>query len=147
VVEIWLTEPYYREYQKRKGSVFAESEKSKLFVLTQELQKNWPRCVTDPQVPPEVGTTARLYYVKCDFIQIQATFRIAFGFQSMSGGKGQLVALTCRTKEELAKGSKDGTRAWHDHMATIGRSRWADYQRRHIRFWRIYREDGSREAA
>lgn len=145
MVEIWLTEPYYREYQKRKGTLFSEAEKVKLYALTQELQRGWPRCATDPQTPPEVGTGSKLYYVKCDFTQPRATFRVAFGFQPMTGSQGRLVALTARTKEELAQGAKDGTRAWYDHMATVGRSRWTDYQRGHIRFWRIYRVDGSPE--
>ena len=143
MVEIWLTEPYYREYQKRKGTLFSETEKTKLFDVTQELQRNWPRCATDPQTPPEVGTSSKLYYMKCDLTQPRATFRVAFGLHPVDGTEGRLVALTCRTKEELARGAMTGTRAWYDHMATVGRSRWTDYLRGHIRFWRIYRSDGS----
>ena len=145
MVEIWLTEPYYQEYQKRKETLFSEAEKVKLFTLTQELQHNWPRCATDPQTLPEVGTGSKLYYVKCGFTQPRATFRVAFGFRPRAGSDGLLIALTCRTKEELAQGSKGGTQAWYDHMATVGRSRWTDYQRGHIRFWKIYRSDGSSE--
>lgn len=41
-------------------------------------------------------------------------------------------------KQELAKGSETGTEAWYRHMATVGRARWADYQRGFTRAWRIY---------
>ena len=143
MVEIWLTKPYFHEYQKRKGWLFAENEKGKLFDLTQELQRNWPRCTTDPQTPPEVGTQSKLHYVKCDFAQPKAIFRIAFGFEPIAGTAGRIVALTCRTKEELASGSQDGTAGWYDHMATVGRSRWTDYQRGRTVFWRIYKADGN----
>jgi hypothetical protein len=143
VVEIWLTEPYFREYQKRKGWLFDEREKMKLFDVTQELQRNWPKCATDPQIPPEVGTGSGLYYIKCDFAQPKAIFRVAFGFQNVQGSQGRIVALTCRTKEELAQGSKDGNKAWYQHMATVGRARWSDYLRGHSRFFRIYKNDGT----
>ncbi len=143
MVEIWLTEPYYREYQKRKGWLFDENEKAKLFALTQELQKNWPGCATSPQIPPEVGTQSKLYYVKCDFTQPKAIFRVAFGLHTTTPTESRLVALTCRTKEELAQGAKNGNAAWYDHMAKVGRQRWSDYQRGFIASWRIYKSDGT----
>lgn len=138
MVEIWLTEPYYREYRQRKGTLFYETEKSDLFMVTQALQKNWPRCATDPTMPPEVGTHAGLYYTKCDFPKSKAIFRVAFGHEMVFVKQERLVALTCRTKQELAQGSKTGTEGWYKHMATLGRARWADYQRGFISAWRIY---------
>lgn len=143
MVEIWLVGPYYSEYQKRKGWLFNDNEKGKLFALTQELQRNWPRCSSDRQTPPEVGMQSKLYYVKCDFVQPKAIFRIAFGFHPIPGTEGRIVALTCRTKEELAQGAQDGTMAWYQHMTTVGRARWSDYQRGFITAWRIYKTDGS----
>ncbi len=143
MIEIWLTEPYYRDYRKRKGWLFDESEKYKLFDLTQTLQRNWPKCATDPSIPPELGTGSRLYYLKCDFTLQQATFRVAFGYHDIPGTQGRLVALTCRTKEELSRGSQNGTAAWYDHIATVGRARWRDYHTGHIAAWRIYRSDGT----
>ena len=118
--------------------MFHESEKTELFALTQELQKNWPKCATDPNTPPEVGTNAKLYYVKCDFSKSKAVFRIAFGCENRDDGTKRLVALTARTKQELAQGSKTGTQAWYQHMATIGRQHWTDYRRGLIRAWKIY---------
>ncbi len=138
MIEIWLTEPYYREYRQRKGTLFYDSEKGELFRVTQELQKNWPKCATDRNIPPEVGTHAGLYYLKCDFPKSKAIFRVAFGHEPVIGKIERLVALTCRTKQELARGSKSGTEAWHKQMATIGRARWSDYQRGFIPAWRIY---------
>ena len=129
MVEIWLTEPYYREYRQRKGLLFYQTEKGELFSVTQELQKNWPKCATDPFTPPEVGTKAGLYYIKCDFSKSKAIFRVAFGHETVVGNLQRLVALTCRTKQELASGSQTGTEGWYKHMATVGRMRWAEYQR------------------
>ena len=143
MVEIWLTESYYSDYQKRKGTLFSVGERVKLFALTQELQRGWPKCASDPHTPPEVGMRAKLYYVKCDFAQPKAIFRVAFGFQSVPGTEGRLVALTCRTKEELARGSTGGTLGWYRHMDTTGRARWTDYLRGRIRHWRIYKSDGT----
>jgi hypothetical protein len=138
VVQIWLTEPYYRGYRKRKGIVFHENEKTKLFAVTQELQRNWPRCATDPRVPPEVGTCARLYYIKCDFSKSKAVARVAFGCDSREHAEPRLVALTIRTKQELASGSKTGTAAWYEHVETVGLQRWLDYLRGRVQAWRIY---------
>ena len=138
MTEIWLTEAYYREYRQRKGTLFHDSEKGELFEMTQTLQKNWPRCATDRNAAPEVGMNAGLYYAKCDFSKSKAIFRIAFGHEAIFGNLQRLVALTCRTKQELAHGSETGTKAWYRHMATIGRARWADYQRGFIAAWRIY---------
>jgi hypothetical protein len=102
-VEIWLTEPYFREYQGRKNVLFNEDEKYVLFEVTQELQRNWPKCATDPQTPPEVGTCARLHYIKCNF-QSGAVFRVCFFSESLENNTVvRLVALTARTKQELAK--------------------------------------------
>ena len=76
MVEIWLTEPYYRDYRYRKGTLFQEDEKVEIFALTQELQKKWPGCAVSP--PPELGRSSGLYYVKCRLQS--AHLRIAFGF-------------------------------------------------------------------
>lgn len=138
MIQIWLTEPYYKDYRNRKGVVFHEDEKSELFAVTQELQRNWPRCATNPKVPPEVGTCARLYYIKCDFSKPKAIVRVAFGCDSREHGKARLVALTIRTKQELASGSKTGTVAWYEHMETVALQRWLDYLRGRARAWRIY---------
>ncbi len=138
MVEIWLTEAYYKDYRKRKGVLFHEDEKTELFDLTQELQKNWPTCAPDPNAPPEVGTRAKLYYVKCDYPKSKAVLRVAFGCDSRKNGVTKLVALTIRTKQELSSGSKTGTQGWYDHMETVGLQRWLDYLRGITLAWKIY---------
>lgn len=137
-VEIWLTEPYFREYQDRKGVLFNEEEKYLLFELTQALQRNWPVCAIDPNTPPEVGTCARLYYIKCNF-NSGAVFRVCFLSESLEGNSViRLVALTARTKQELASGSKSGTVGWYDHIETIGLKNKIRYLNKQVRAWKIY---------
>ena len=137
-VEIWLTETYYRDYRNRKGVLFEEEEKFLLFYVTQELQRNWPRCAIDFSIPPEVGTCARLYYIKCNFPS-GAVFRVGFGCESLNGNTiVRLVALTARTKQELAKGMQDGSQAWYRHLETIGLRNWVRYQNKQMSVWRIY---------
>ncbi len=134
-VEIWLTASYYKEYRHRKGVVFSENEKFHLFRITQSLQQNWPKCTRFP--PPEVVKHASLYYVKCDFPS-GAVLRVAFGCEYCSDGILRLVALTTRTKQELAQGSKSGTDAWYKHISTKGLSKWNDYKRGIEPTWKIY---------
>jgi hypothetical protein len=138
VVEIWLTEAYYKDYRKRKGILFHEHEKIQLFALAQELQQNWPTCATDSKTPPEVGTRTKLYYVKCDCPKSKAVLRVAFGCDSRNQGMIRLIALTIRSKQELASGSKSGTQGWYEHMETVGLQRWFDYLRGIASAWKVY---------
>lgn len=137
MVEIWLTENYYREYRKRRGVLFNKNERFKLFDITKTLQMNWPKCATSNQIPPEVGTKGELYYIKCDFNSPKAIFRVCFCLDNRYKDM-RLVALSCRTKEELAQGSKDGTRAWYLHMRTVGEDRRDSYLRDQLSCWKIY---------
>jgi hypothetical protein len=138
VAEIWLSEPYYREYRDRKGVLFLEVEKTELFKVTQELHGNWPKCATDRNTPPEVGMKAGLFYTKCDFTQSKAVLRVAFGCHTMPDKSVRLVALTARTKQEVSKGAQNGTQGWYRHMSTTGLARWNDYHRGLLAVWQIY---------
>lgn len=130
--EIWLTEPYYREYRHRKGVLFHEDEKTYLFEVTQALQTNWPK-----GLPPEIGAKFGIFYTKCDFPS-GGILRVAFGCETQANGVTRLVALTTRTKQELSQGAHGGTNGWYRHMSTIGLARWGDYRRGTIAAWRIY---------
>jgi len=134
-VEIWLTEPYYNDFHSRKGSLFDDSEAIDVYVLTQLLQQNWPQCLQSPGVPPEVGTKSGIHYVKLDWPTCR--LRIAFGARQEQGVH-KIVALSCRTKQELSKGSSNGTQEWYKHMATHGLGVWDDYRRGIIQSWKIY---------
>ena len=137
-VEIWLSELYYREYRDRKGVLFFEDEKTELFMVTQALQQNWPKCTTDRSTPPEVGMKAGLYYTKCDFSKSKAVLRVAFGCHTLPDKTVRLVALTTRTKQEVSQGAHGGTQGWYSHMSKIGLARWFDYQRGKLVAWKIY---------
>ncbi len=82
-IEIWLTEPYYKEYRQRKGVLFHESEKTHLFQVTQELQRNWPQ-----GMPPEIGAKFGIFYTKCDFPS-GGILRVAFGCETTMDAKPQ----------------------------------------------------------
>ena len=131
-IEIWLTEPYYKEYRQRKGVSFHESEKTHLFQVTQELQRNWPQ-----GMPPEIGAKFGIFYTKCDFPS-GGILRVAFGCETTMDGTTRLIALTTRTKQELSQGSHSGTSGWYKHMSTVGLARWSDYRRGIISAWKIY---------
>lgn len=133
--EVWLTEKYYREFHQRKGTNFLDSEAGQLYGLTQELQRNWPKCLSQV-VPPEIGTKHGLHYLKCDFPS-GAVFRVAFGVHQFKGVT-RIVAVTCRTKQELAKGNKSADLEWYRHMGAVGRDCWNDYLRGTIKAWKIY---------
>ena len=133
MVEIWLTEPYYEDFTERKGILFNSSEAKEVYATTQLLQQRWPSCIGNP--PPEIGARAKLFYMKFDWQSCR--LRICFGARTENGVQ-KIVALTCRTKQELSKGSSNGTQEWYRHMSTVGVDRWDDYQRNLIRRWRIY---------
>jgi len=127
-----LSEPYFVEYQKRRATVIPHGDRARLFRLTQLLQQNWPKCMA-PTVPPEVGTKHGIHYIKCDY-DPSPHLRIAFGAHTDSGVV-KIVALTCRTKEELGR---DADRKWYKHMAMRGRDIWDEYLKGLIRTWKIY---------
>lgn len=133
VVEIWLTEPYYEEFIERKDVLFTPSEAIEVYAKTQELQKNWPGCISRP--PPEVGARSKVFYMKFDWPTCR--LRICFGARTENGVQ-KIVALTCRTKQEISRGSSNGTQEWYRHLSTVGVDRWDDYRRDLIKSWRIY---------
>lgn len=133
MVEIWLCEPYYGDFVARRGVLFSDEEAQDIYVTTQLLQKRWPGCIGNP--PPEIGARSKLFYMKFDWAICR--LRICFGARTESGVQ-KIVALTCRTKQELSKGGSNGTQEWYRHMATVGLDRWDDYRRNLIRSWRIY---------
>ena len=128
--EIRLTEPYYKEFHKRLGVRFDEEEAVDVYTKTQTLKANWPNVP-----PPEVGFHKGLAYVKYDWPT--CALRICFGYRDFNLSK-QIVALTCRTKQELQRGNKNANREWYRHMETIGQARWDDYRRGLIKSWAIY---------
>ncbi|MBC7531010.1 MAG: hypothetical protein H7318_05480 [Oligoflexus sp.] len=134
-VEIWLTEPYYKDFHKRKDSLFDDLEAVDVYVLTQLLQANWPQCLQNPTVLPEVGTKSGIHYVKLDWPTCR--LRIAFGARQ-ERGIHKVVALSCRTKQELSKGRSNGTQEWYKHMATHALGVWDDYRRGIVHSWKIY---------
>lgn len=137
--EVRLTEHYYDEFHKRKGVLFDDTDAIEVYKATQELQQNWPKCATDDNTPPEVGMNNGLYYIKFKFQSIgRAQLRICFGVLTNKSGNVEIVALTCRTKQELSGGSKDGTVAWYKHMDTVGKARWNQYRRGLLKNWKIY---------
>jgi hypothetical protein len=133
LVEIWLSEPYYADFVARKNVLFTSLEAIEVYAVTQLLQQRWPRCIGNP--PPEVGSKSKLFYVKYDWPSCR--LRICFGARTEKGVQ-KIIALTCRTKQELSRGSSNGTQEWYRHMGTIGVDRWDDYQRHFIKSWRIY---------
>jgi hypothetical protein len=139
VKEVRIIDLYYSEFHKRKGIYFDDAEAVDVYKATQELQQNWNKCVTDPNTPPEVGMNGSLYYLKFNFNSAgKAKLRICFGVHTNSAGVVEIVALTCRTKQELAGGSTSGNKAWYKHMDTIGKARWNDYRRGTLSNWKIY---------
>jgi hypothetical protein len=132
-VEVWLTENYFKEFHARKSWLFSDDEAKDVYIKTQQLQANWPRCLRTP--PPEVGTRSGVHYVKFDWPTCR--LRICFGARK-EGAVDKLLALTCRTKQELSKGSSDGTKEWYRHMDTVGVDLWDSYRRGLLRAWKIY---------
>jgi hypothetical protein len=138
-VKVILTEPYYREFHKRKGIVFDDAAAIQIYRATQDLQKNWPACLSNAKTPPDVVKAGDFYYLRFNFSPPQQIkFRICFGVDTKANGDVEVVGLTCRTKQELAGGSKTGTQAWKKHMQTVGKARWNEYRRGQIRSWQIY---------
>lgn len=133
MVEIWLSEKYYEEFHKRKDSLFSTDEATDVYKKTQLLQTNWPKCMKQP--PPEVGGRSGLHYMKFDWPTCR--LRICFGARR-ENGVDKIIALTCRTKQELSKGSSDGTKEWYRHIDTIGVDLWDDYRRGLLKTWKIY---------
>lgn len=137
-VTITLTEPYYRDFHRRKGSCFDDQEAVEIYKATQELQKNWPYCLGNAQIPPDIVKEDDFYYCRFNFISAQQIkFRVCFRTEQ-KGTDTNIVVLTCRTKQELSGGSKTGTDAWKLHMKTVGKSRWNNYRKNKIRSWKIY---------
>jgi hypothetical protein len=134
-----IVEPYYKEFHKRKGVAFSSDEAVEIYMATQRLQENWPNCLSDSQIEPDVVKKDIFYYLRFNFAPPQQIkFRICFGMRKLENGDIELVALTCRTKQELSGGAKDGTQAWYKHMKTVGKARWNDYRNNKIKSWTIY---------
>lgn len=133
-VEVWLTEPYYDDFHSRKGILFNDSEAVDVYVLTQALQANWPTCL-GPALPPEVGTKHGIHYVKLNWPTCK--LRISFGARQ-ERGIHKIIALSCRTKQEISRGSSNGTQEWYRHMATDALGVWDDYRRDQVKCWKIY---------
>lgn len=131
--EIWLTEFYYKEFHQRKDSLFSDAEAVEVYKQTQELQQKWPAILKTPT--PWLGNKHGLFYTKHDWPNCR--LRICFGAMKI-GGTDRIVALTCRTKQELSKGSSNGTTEWYRHMAQVGLDEWDSYQRGLSKFWKIY---------
>lgn len=140
MTEVRITELYYEEFHKRKEVLFDYEDAIEVYKATQELHRNWPKCATDPNTPPEVGMNNGLYYIKFKFKSAgRAQFRICFGvLTNQARGIVEIVALTCRTKQELSGGSTNGGVAWYAHMDTIGKSRWNQYRRGQLTNWKVY---------
>lgn len=139
-ITIKLIEAYYKEFHKRKDVYFDDQEAIEIYKATQELQKNWPHCLGNAQVAPDVVKhDGDLYYLRFNFAPPQQIkFRICFGVRRLDNGDIEIVALTCRTKQELSGGSKTGTEAWKLHMSTVGKARWNEYRRNQGVNWKIY---------
>ena len=131
--EVWLTKKYYEEFHARLGYLFSEEEAAEVYNGTQELMKKWPNWHNNP--PPEVGQKRGLYYVKYNWATCR--LRICFGAETV-GGVARIVALTCRTKQELSRGNSDGTQEWYFHMATLDENRWDQYRKGQLAYWKIY---------
>lgn len=131
--EIWLTEKYYEEFHDRLEYLFTADEATDVYQGTQALMNKWPNWHNNP--PPEVGQKRSLYYVKYNWPTCR--LRICFGAETV-GGVPRLVILSCRTKQELSKGSSNGTQEWYDHMATHGEKRWDQYRKGQLIYWKIY---------
>jgi hypothetical protein len=131
--EVWLTEKYYEEFHERKDNVFSDDQAIEVYKDTQTLRANWPQCVHQP--PPEVGTRSGLYYVKFKWPTCQ--LRICFGARR-ENGVDKIIALTCRTKQELSKGNSNGDREWYRHIDTHGVDLWDSYRRGLLKSWKIY---------
>lgn len=118
-----LIEPYYREFHKRKDVFFDDQDAVEIYKSTQDLQLNWPKCLRYSMVPPEVVKhDGDLYYLRFNFAPPQQIkFRICFGVRTIETGDIEIVALTCRTKQELS-----------------GRSKTDEYRRNRLVSWRIY---------
>lgn len=140
MTEVRIVEAYYDEFHKRKDVYFDATEAVEVYKATQLLLQNWPQCATNPNTEPEVGKRGQLYYLKFNFNSAgKAKFRICFGvWTNVTTKNVEIVALTCRTKQELSGGSTTGTRAWNAHMDTVGKSRWDDYRRGLLTNWKIY---------
>ena len=132
--EILLCEEYFKEFQERKGSLFFDADAVDVYKQTQLLQQRWPNCIGNP--PPEIGSKHGLFYVKNDWPG--CTLRICFGAHTNEKKVAQIIALTCRTKQELSKGSSNGTQEWYKHMAKTGVDRWDDFRRGQLKTWKIY---------
>jgi len=132
-----LIEPYYKEFHKRKDVAFDAQEAIDVYKATQELQ---PNCLGTSQVDPDVVKhKGDLYYLRFNFAPPQQIkFRICFGVRTLDNGDIEIVALTCRTKQELSGGSKNGTQAWKAHMSSVGKARWNDYRNNKVKSWTIY---------
>jgi hypothetical protein len=139
-VIIKLVESYYRDFHKRKDVYFDGEEAIEIYKATQELQLNWPQCLRNAAIAPDVVRHENdLYYLRFNFAPPQQIkFRICFGVGLLENGDTEIVALTCRTKQELAGGSKTGTNAWKTHMSTVGKARWNEYRRKQTVNWKIY---------
>ena len=137
---IKLIEPYYKEFHKRKDSAFNAQEAIDVYKATQELQQNWPSCLGTSQVNPNVVKhKGDLYYLRFNFAPPQQIkFRICFGVRTLDNRDIEIVALACRTKQELSGGSKSGTQAWKDYMSSVGKARWNDYRNNKVKSWTIY---------
>jgi hypothetical protein len=109
--EIWLTEKYYEEFHERKDSLFSDVEAIDVYKQTQELQQQWPVILKLPT--PWLGNKHGLFYTKHNWATCR--LRICFGALKV-GGIDRVVVLTCRTKQELSKGSSNGTIEWHYRM-------------------------------
>ncbi len=131
--EVWLSESYYKEFHQRKDSLFSDAEAIEVYKRTQELQQKWPGILKTPT--PWLGNKHKLFYTKHDW----PTCRLRICFMATTeDGVDKIVVLTCRTKQELSKGSSDGTTEWYKHMATVGVDRWDDYRRGLLKTWKIY---------
>lgn len=137
--EVRLTKLYYEDFHRRKGVLFEEVEAFEVYEATQTLLQNWPGCAIHAEIPPAVGTSEGLYYLKFNFNSAgKSKLRICFGVWTNSFGIVEIVALSCRTKQELSGGSLSGTQAWRKHMRTIGKARWSDYRKNKLQSWKIY---------
>ena len=137
---IKLTQLYYKEFHRRKDVYFDDEEAVEIYKATQELQQNWPQCLRDTTVSPDiVKHDGDLYYLRFNFDPPQQIkFRICFGVQTEDNGDTEIVALTCRSKQELSCENKTGTDAWKIHISTVGKARWNEYRRNQIVSWNIY---------
>ncbi len=131
--EVWLTEFYYNEFHQRKDNLFSDAEAIEVYMQTQELQRKWPAILKTST--PWLGNKHGLFYVKHDWPTCR--LRICFGAMRV-GSTDRIVALTCRTKQELSKGSSNGTVEWYRHMAQVGVDEWDSYRRSLLKAWKIY---------